>query len=468
MRARRILQAFGTCTLVAATGGAAAQDLGGYYGGMAFGGLVTNQTSISQSAIGDSLARETRRPAQPADAGAALKLGYTPSLARRRANLASFVSKLRTGDPQGAAALEQLTASTDLIEAIGGELARYGLRVDDVADAYAAWWVAAWQGWAGDSSDPTRAQLSAVRAQAARALSTTPQFVTPDEATRQELAESLLVQAALIGAMTEQLKTDPATKPQLRQAMDQAGRSMGLDFATMRLTDSGFDAVAAPAARSEAPAPGRAERRGGDVSSAISAVVFRMWGDLQYRPTVLLRDGSTFDVEGPSMESTSMGASRAADPTRWGRWRATGDRYSLIDEDGRSSDHVLGDGGLFRTFPASPGKTLSRRYKSVTGSQMGEMSMLSTGVMTFSPDGRFTTARSFSASGSGDTTGVSMAGGSASRNTGRYTLTGHRIVLRFDDGTTKDLFFGFGGQGRPQRVDRDMIFIGATAYVEDD
>lgn len=48
------------------------------------------------------------------------------------------------------------------------------------------------------------------------------------------------MQAALIGNATEQIKTSLVLKPQLRQAMDQAGRSMGLDFSTMRLTVSGF------------------------------------------------------------------------------------------------------------------------------------------------------------------------------------------------------------------------------------
>ena len=55
--------------------------------------------------------------------------------------MAGSVSKLRSGEPQGAAALKQLTASTDLFEAIDTELVRYRLRVDDVAVAYAVWWV---------------------------------------------------------------------------------------------------------------------------------------------------------------------------------------------------------------------------------------------------------------------------------------------------------------------------------------
>lgn len=243
MRAIRVLETIGLLLFIGASRVAVAQDLGGYYGGMALGGLIANQTSISQAAIGDNLTREAGRVEKPADATAPARFGYTPSPTRRRANIARFVSKLRSDDPKGAAALEQLTASADIIGAIGGELDRYGLRVDDVADAYAAWWVAAWQGWAGDTGDPTRAHLSAAREQAARALSATPGNASADEATRQELAESLLVQAALISATTEQIKTDPAIRPQLRQAMTQAGRRMGLDFSTMRLTDSGFIAI---------------------------------------------------------------------------------------------------------------------------------------------------------------------------------------------------------------------------------
>lgn len=99
---------------------------------------------------------------------------------------------------------------------------------------------------------------------------------------------------------------------------------------------------------------------------------------------------------------------------------------------------------------------------------MGDMSTLSTSGITFAPDGRFTMKNSFAASGSGDTTGVSMAGGSERGFEGRYTLSGNRIVLRFADGKVKDLFFGFGSGGTPPRADRDMMFLGFTAYVLDD
>ncbi|SOB78703.1 hypothetical protein SAMN06297144_0172 [Sphingomonas guangdongensis] len=243
MRARSLPWLVAAIIFVGTAGTGAAQDLGGYYGGMAMGGLVTNQTNITQSAIGTRGEQDAAEAAQPSEAETAPPLRYTPSLARRRSNLAGFVARLRAGDPQGATALEQAAASGDLIESIGADLARYGLRIDDVADAYSVWWVNAWLGWAGDTSDQTRAQMAAVRAQAARAVAATPSFANADEAARQEFAESLLVQAALIGAATKQIETDPAMKPQLRQAMAQAGQGMGLDFAAMRLTSSGFRAV---------------------------------------------------------------------------------------------------------------------------------------------------------------------------------------------------------------------------------
>ena len=179
------------------------------------------------------------QPAAPTAANPAA-LRYAPSTARRRSNLNGMIANMRRADPAGAAELQRIFATEDFIELAGRGLAPYGLRTDNVADAYAAWWVNAWLAWAGDASDTRPAQARAVSDQAGRALLATPAFVNATDAEKQALAESLIVQAALIGGATERLKTDPSQKAQLRAAMTQAGRSMGLDFSAMRLTPTGF------------------------------------------------------------------------------------------------------------------------------------------------------------------------------------------------------------------------------------
>ena len=210
---------------------------------------------------------------------------------------------------------------------------------------------------------------------------------------------------------------------------------------------------------------------GAPIDSALSdrlieRVVFYQWGDLQFHPTILLKDGTAFDVDDASLEAEPPEVSRGLHPQAWGRWEGRGDRFVLIDAQGNRDENTLGE-GTFLSFPGETGQRLEGSYQSVSGMQVGETSMLNSGRMTFLPGGRFTTRREFAASGSGDVTGVAMAGGSSSSGGGTYAISGHRIVLRHDDGRVQDLFFGFGGQGSPQRVDPDMIFLGDTGWVRD-
>ncbi|AWK85897.1 DUF6683 family protein [Azospirillum thermophilum] len=167
-------------------------------------------------------------------------LRYTPSKARRTANLKQFVAKTRAADPAGAADLERMFAEGDVIERIGTALAPYGLRIDDLADAYTVYWINAWQATRGTNAETSRATNAAVRAQAAQALAATPGLLRAADATKQELAESLLVQAALIDAAVTQARGDAARLRAVGAAVAEGARSMGLDLGAVELTEQGF------------------------------------------------------------------------------------------------------------------------------------------------------------------------------------------------------------------------------------
>ncbi|WP_102127654.1 DUF6683 family protein [Deinococcus planocerae] len=166
---------------------------------------------------------------------------FRPSPEVRKRNLAGFVAKTRAADPQGAAELERLFASTDVIGEIGKALAPSGLRTDDVADATAVYLVAAWYGVRGRDDDPSRAQLTAVRDQMARALANTPRFTAATDAQRQELAEAMLIQAALVSASVGAAKGQPAALGQVKAAVARGARAtLNLDLTTVQLTDRGL------------------------------------------------------------------------------------------------------------------------------------------------------------------------------------------------------------------------------------
>jgi hypothetical protein len=167
-------------------------------------------------------------------------LDFKSSVSRRRQNLSKFVEKTRATDPQGAAKMANLFASTDVIEQIGKGLAPYGLRTNNVADVYTVYWINAWLGSRGRSDDLPKAQVIAVRNQAAQALSSTPQFRSATDAQKQEFAEALLIQAALIDGSIKYAKSNPALLNKFKAAISQGAKGMGLDLDKMTLTPQGF------------------------------------------------------------------------------------------------------------------------------------------------------------------------------------------------------------------------------------
>ncbi len=178
-----------------------------------------------------------------AGAAARLSLTYAPDAARTRANLADFVARSRAADPAGADALEQSFAGTDVIGAIGAAMRQAGLDKNNMADAYAVWAVNAWSAAHGDLSETPPATLRAVADQVALAFLNTPDLAGADDAAKQQLAETLLVQAALISANAEAAAGDAALSRQVARAVRQGASASGLDLDRIRLTATGFAAV---------------------------------------------------------------------------------------------------------------------------------------------------------------------------------------------------------------------------------
>ncbi|MFC4292900.1 DUF6683 family protein [Sphingorhabdus arenilitoris] len=167
-------------------------------------------------------------------------LTYTASAARTKTNLQSFANKTRASDPEGAAKMEQLFASTDIIGAIGGAMDGVGLNHSNAADAFALYWVSAWKAANGDSSSAAARTYQAVAQQAARGLSSSPEFARATDAQKQEMAEAMMIQAALIDAYVEEYASDPAMLRKVSQAVMQGAKASGLELDKMTLTEGGF------------------------------------------------------------------------------------------------------------------------------------------------------------------------------------------------------------------------------------
>jgi hypothetical protein len=246
------------CVIGVSAGSATAQDFGGTYINSGMSQAATNSIMESISAgrkgraaecIANSSFKSLRCPENsPANsvAGVAtgagqVSLSFPYSAKRRQENIRGFVQKTQRSDPAGAAKMAQLFASTDVIGQIGAEMSSYGLRTDNVADAYAVYWINAWEAAHGIvGKAETRSRAQAVKAQAERAMSGSPEMVRATDAQKQEFAEALLVQAAMISAHMAHAAGNPAQLAAVAKAVRQGAKASGLDLDAMVLTDQGF------------------------------------------------------------------------------------------------------------------------------------------------------------------------------------------------------------------------------------
>ena len=171
------------------------------------------------------------------------QLSYTPSLARRKQNLAQFVARSRAVDPEGANQLAQVFASNDVISAASKEMAKFGLRSDNLADVYALYWSSVWLASVRSSATPTRAQFAKVKTQSGAALAAIPTVIGASDKQKQQFAEALLVQTLLIEASVEGAKNNPAQRQAIANTVLQGAKAMGLALDTMTLTDEGFTLI---------------------------------------------------------------------------------------------------------------------------------------------------------------------------------------------------------------------------------
>jgi len=183
---------------------------------------------------------QTGAPKTPATRLPDSALHYTPSLAVRKHNYEQFVEKTRASDPAGADQLQKLFASQDVIDQIGKGVAAYGMHVDDLADAFTLYWVNAWCASRGLQETGTKEQAAGVRRQAANAMLSSPQLGTLNDAQKQELAESLLIQGMMLDAAVNAAKSDPAKLDHVKAGARRGAKAMGLDLDLVELTPTGF------------------------------------------------------------------------------------------------------------------------------------------------------------------------------------------------------------------------------------
>ncbi len=186
-------------------------------------------------------AREPRQQDEQAAAAApSATFTFTPSRSRTQANVRNFVA--RTLHPAARAELAQIfAAQPGLMDDLAAGARAHGFDPHNVADAFALWWMNAWDASERRDSKPDTGTVAAVKQQVYAAFAATPDSAATSDAAKQEFAEALLLQAALLASAFEQNKNNPAMLELLAEAARKGAKaSYGIDLQSMILTRDGF------------------------------------------------------------------------------------------------------------------------------------------------------------------------------------------------------------------------------------
>ncbi|MPY67864.1 hypothetical protein F8S09_14435 [Deinococcus sp. SDU3-2] len=233
---RRILLAL--TLLLAAPQPASAQGLSGSASSLSSSIFkLMNGTAGTAPAPGQAPA--TAKPPAPVAKPEALNFKVTPAV--RKKVIDTFVGEIASASPEAGAELRKGFASVDVFAEIGKEMkTQFGLSTTNLADVWALYWSYAWLMTQGRTDDPTRAQMVGLRDQFRPLLLSLPAVTGLNDAQKQEMAESLMLQTVLFGILAEGWKDDPASLAEFGQGLQQGTAQMGLDLGLVELTDKGF------------------------------------------------------------------------------------------------------------------------------------------------------------------------------------------------------------------------------------
>ncbi len=182
---------------------------------------------------------------------------------------------------------------------------------------------------------------------------------------------------------------------------------------------------------------------------------------ITFKPVVLFKDGTYFNVDEEPIEDLDISKSRLEDKSRWGSWKRNNDLFYLTNSKGKVKTYDLKKGNWFPAFPFNDRISLKGKYEKVSGGlyNNGLLALFQSEIV-FLDDSHFTNSKD------GGVSSYSSNAWMASKDSGTYTIRDNTIVLNYNSGSKVRLSFAIGAKGY-NTMDTDMIFIGGKAYVRE-
>lgn len=184
---------------------------------------------------------------------------------------------------------------------------------------------------------------------------------------------------------------------------------------------------------------------------------------IEYRPYLLLQNGSIYRYPTVAPYDLDVAASRIAEPNRWGTWKQEGKTLTVtLPEKGVMKTERWTSGWFFAKAPVANEK-IKGAFMTIGGggnTAMGGNTMIVvSNNINFNDKGQFTMKKV--AGGSNTDFDVSTSTYSNSNSAGTYKLNGYSIEMRYNNGqVVRKLFYFYPDS-------RDAFGIGDDAYVPD-
>jgi hypothetical protein len=120
------------------------------------------------------------------------QLDFRTSTAVRNSVVKSLIDQTRRGDAEAGRQMEAMFKTGGFVQSIESALRSYGMKPNNLADAYSVWMVNMYSAARGDETPTSPATMRAVRDQVARSFASMPEFISAPDAEKQALSDELL------------------------------------------------------------------------------------------------------------------------------------------------------------------------------------------------------------------------------------------------------------------------------------
>ncbi|MFK7888068.1 MAG: DUF6683 family protein [Gammaproteobacteria bacterium] len=220
---------------------AVAQDYMGMFNASNTAGINIAGTIAVNGAIKKQAKNASGRAREALSPEATEALTYTPDATVSRRVKEEFKTAVQRADPAKSDHIARVLDAQDVLADFDRDMAPYGFRSNNVADAMSAYWITMWM-IANQKAIPTRKRVAAVHQQVTRNMLTNQMLAKATLEQRQEMAEGLVYETmfALGQRADVERRRDYTRQRELARVAHKNVLRNGIDLKNLRMTSSGF------------------------------------------------------------------------------------------------------------------------------------------------------------------------------------------------------------------------------------